>query len=48
MRNTHSASDAHIKALQFAIGTNDGDETKIVREDVDIVGWWDGDSNFEL
>ena len=48
MCNTHSASDAHIKALQFTIVTHNGDEAKIVRKDVDVVGRWNGNSNFEL
>jgi hypothetical protein len=48
VRNTHSTSNSNIKALELAVLTDNGDETNVIGKDVDVVGWWNRDCNFEL
>ena len=48
MRDTHTTACDHVEAVQLATLVDNSDEPDVVREYVDIVGWWDGNSNFEL
>lgn len=48
MRHTHATTDADVEALQLAILADDGNETEIIGEDVDIVCGWYGNGDFEL
>ena len=48
MRHTHATADADVEALQLAILADNGNETEIIGEHVDVVCGWYGNSDFEL
>ena len=48
MRDTHTATNRHVKALEFTVVTDDGDVAEIVGEDVDVVRRRDSDRDLEL
>jgi len=48
MCHTHSSSNGHVEALQRTVFTSDGNETNIIREDINIIGWWNSYCDFEL
>jgi len=48
VRNTHTATRGHVEAGQLATLVDNSDEADVVREYIDIVGWWDSNSNFKL
>jgi hypothetical protein len=48
MRDTHATTRSNIKASQLAMLVDDSDKSNIVRKYIDIVCWWDSNSNFEL
>lgn len=48
VRHTHTTTDGNIEPSQLAMFINDRDETKIVSEDIDVVGRWHCHCDFEL
>ena len=48
MRDTHTTTRGHIEAGQLATLVDNRDEADVVREYIDIVGWWDSNGNFKL
>jgi hypothetical protein len=48
VRDTHATTCHHVEASQIAILVDHGNEADVMCIDVDIVGWWYCNSNFEL
>ena len=48
MRDTHTTTRGHIEAVQLATLVDNRNEADVVREYIDIVGWWDSNGNFKL
>jgi hypothetical protein len=48
VRDTHPTTCGHIKANQLATFVDNSNEADVVGKDIDIVNWWDCNSNFEL
>jgi hypothetical protein len=48
VRDAHATACRHVKAGQLATLVDNSDKADIVRENVDIVNWWDCNSDFEL
>jgi hypothetical protein len=48
VRDTHTTTRSNIEASQLAMLVDDSDKANIVREYIDVVCWWDSNSNFEL
>ncbi len=48
MSYTHTSTDGDVEASELALLISDCDETNVIGKDVDVVEWWDGNSNFEL
>lgn len=48
MCHTHTTTDCDIETLQLAILSDNGNETKIVSENINVIGRWYSNSNFEL
>jgi hypothetical protein len=48
MGHTHTTTNGDIEAFELSVGANDGNEPEVVREDVDVIGRRDGDSDLEL
>ena len=46
--HTHAATSGNIESFQLAIFADNGDESNIVRKDVDVIIRRDSDCNFEL
>ena len=48
MRDTHPTTCGHIKANQLATFIDNSNEADVVGKDINIVNWWDCNSDFEL
>jgi hypothetical protein len=48
VRDTHATTCHHVEASQMAILVDHGNEADVMCVDVDIIGRWNCNSNFEL
>jgi hypothetical protein len=48
VRDTHPTTCGHVEASQLATLVDNSDEADVIGKDIDIVNWWDCNSNFKL
>jgi hypothetical protein len=48
VRDTHPTTSGHVETSQLATPINNSDEADVVGKDIDIVSWWDCNSDFKL
>ena len=48
VRDTHPATCGHVEASQLAMLVDNSDKADVVGKDIDVVCWWDCNSNFKL
>jgi hypothetical protein len=48
VRDTHATTRSDIEASQLAMLVDDSDKANIVSKYIDVICWWDSNSNFEL
>jgi hypothetical protein len=48
VRDTHPTTCGYVEAGQLAALIDNSDQADVVGKDIDIVSWWDCNSNFKL
>lgn len=48
MRHTHPSTDGHVEAGQLALFVHYSNEPQIVGENINVIGWWYCNRDFEL
>ena len=48
MGHAHTTANGDVESFKLSVGTNNGNKSEVVRENVDVVGRRDGNGDFEL
>jgi hypothetical protein len=48
VRDAHPTTCGHVEANQFATLIDNSDEADVIGKDINVVNWWNCNSNFEL
>lgn len=46
--NTHTTTSSNVETSKFALLIDNSDKANIVREEIDVIMWRDGNCDFEL